>query len=119
MFQFPGLSSRQAGSVVFNYGGFPIRTSADQSLFATPRSLSQLTTSFVVSESQGIPHTLLFASYSSTVKGYLFCALMINYFCSLIYYYYYSSYVNELLGMSNIVTYQTRIRRSYFIAFVQ
>ena len=69
----------------FSMIGFPIRTSTDQSLFAAPRSFSQLITSFVVSESQGIPHTLLFASYSSTVKGYLFCALMINYFCSLIY----------------------------------
>jgi hypothetical protein len=34
----------------------------DQSLFAAPHSFSQLTTSFVVSESQGIPRTLLFAS---------------------------------------------------------
>ena len=44
--------------------GFPIRTSTDQSLFAAPRSFSQLTTSFVISESLGIPHTLLFASFS-------------------------------------------------------
>ena len=47
---------------VFNLPGCPIRTSTDHSLFATPRSFSQLTTSFVVSESQGIPHTPLFAS---------------------------------------------------------
>lgn len=39
--------------------GFPIRTSADQYLFAAPRSLSQLVTSFVASESQGIRHALL------------------------------------------------------------
>ena len=102
----------------FSMIGFPIRTSTDQSLFAAPRSFSQLITSFVVSESQGIPHTLLFASYSSTVKGYLFCALMINYFCSLIYYYYYSSYVNELLGTSNIFTYQTKSADPVFIACV-
>ena len=69
----------------FSMIGFPIRTSTDQSLFAAPRSFSQLITSFVVSESQGIPHTLLFASYSSTVKGYLFRTLMIKYFCSLNY----------------------------------
>jgi hypothetical protein len=42
--------------------GFPIRTSTDQRLFAPPRGLSQLITSFVVFESQGIPHTPLFAS---------------------------------------------------------
>ena len=34
--------------------GFPIRTSADHSLFATPRSFSQLTTSFFASWCQGI-----------------------------------------------------------------
>ena len=44
--------------------GCPIRTLTDLSSFATPRDFSQLTTSFVVSESQGIPRTLLFASYS-------------------------------------------------------
>ena len=37
--------------------GFPIRTSADHIEFANPRSLSQLITSFIASESQGIPHT--------------------------------------------------------------
>ena len=54
--------------MVFNHRGCPIRTSADQSSFATPRSFSQLTTSFVVSESLGIPHTLLFASYSYAIS---------------------------------------------------
>ena len=34
--------------------GFPIRKSTDQSLFATPRSLSQRTTSFIASQRQGI-----------------------------------------------------------------
>ena len=63
MFQFSGLPSL-AGLQVFNLQGCPIRTSTDQRSFATPRSFSQLTTSFVVSESQGIHHTLLFASYS-------------------------------------------------------
>ena len=41
--------------------GFPIRTSPDQSLFAAPRSLSQLTTSFIASQSLGIHHTPLIA----------------------------------------------------------
>ena len=34
--------------------GFPIRKSTDQSLFATPRGLSQRTTSFIASQRQGI-----------------------------------------------------------------
>ena len=45
---------------VFNIVGCPIRTHTDQKLFAPPRIFSQLTTSFVVSGSQGIPHALLF-----------------------------------------------------------
>jgi elongation factor P--beta-lysine ligase len=40
--------------------GFPIRKSTDQGLFATPRSLSQLITSFFANESQGIHHAPLF-----------------------------------------------------------
>ena len=39
--------------------GCPIRKSADQRVFAPPRGLSQLVTSFFASESQGIPHTPL------------------------------------------------------------
>ena len=39
--------------------GFPIRKSPDQSVFAAPRSLSQLTTSFVAYWCQGIHHALL------------------------------------------------------------
>nr|AOE10195.1 hypothetical protein [uncultured bacterium] len=63
MFQFPGFSLL-AQSHFFKMWGFPIRTSMDQRLFAPPHSFSQLTTSFVVSESLGIRHTLLFTSYS-------------------------------------------------------
>ena len=54
---------------VFNLPGCPIRTSTDHSSFATPRSFSQLTTSFVVSESLGIPRAPLFAS-KSLVPGH-------------------------------------------------
>ncbi len=36
--------------------GCPIRTSADQRAFAPPRGFSQLVTSFLASESPGIPH---------------------------------------------------------------
>ena len=39
--------------------GFPIRISSDQSLFATPRSFSQRTTSFIASRCQGIHQMLL------------------------------------------------------------
>ena len=61
MFQFPAFAISQ----VFYLTGCPIRTSTDQRLFAPPRSFSQLTTSFVASESLGIRHTLLFASFYS------------------------------------------------------
>jgi len=38
--------------------GCPIRISSDHGLFATPRSFSQLTTSFIASLSPGIHHSL-------------------------------------------------------------
>ena len=47
--------------------GFPIRISADHSSFATPRSFSQLTTSFFGSWCQGI-HPTLFLAWSSILK---------------------------------------------------
>ena len=66
MFQFPQLSPHTLfnsgmGPRTLLRGGFPIRKSPDQSLFATPRSLSQLTTSFIVFRHQGILHTPLVA----------------------------------------------------------
>ena len=48
-------------SMAIHHGGFPIRKSADQSLFAAPRSLSQLVASFFGSWCQGIHLMLLFA----------------------------------------------------------
>ncbi len=53
--------------------GCPIRKSPDQRLFAPPRSLSQLITSFIASESQGIPRTLLsnFLELSRYVSFYV------------------------------------------------
>ncbi len=62
MFQFTGLASDKVGYHVFNMVGFPIRISTDDKLFAPPRSFSQLVTSFIASESQGIRHTLLITS---------------------------------------------------------
>ena len=41
--------------------GYPIRKSPDQSVFAAPRSLSQLITSFFACWHQGIHHVLLVA----------------------------------------------------------
>jgi hypothetical protein len=61
-FSSPGSPPAHAGFQVFNLEGCPIRKSADRSLYAAPRSLSQLTTSFLVSESQGIHHAPLFTS---------------------------------------------------------
>ncbi len=64
MFQFPGFAFRFAAEYhAFSVVGFPIRKSADHGLFATPRSLSQLITSFIASESQGIPRTPLRTSF--------------------------------------------------------
>ena len=59
MFQFRGLAHLSVRKAI-NLTGSPIRKSSDQFLFANPRSLSQLTTSFVASKSLGIPHTPLF-----------------------------------------------------------
>ena len=53
------VCSRQVGYYIFNIVGCPIRTSTDHSVCATPRSFSQLITSFIVSESLGIRHTPL------------------------------------------------------------
>ena len=45
----------------FTVQGFPIRRSPDQSLFAAPRGLSQLATSFIACFCQGIHHAPLVA----------------------------------------------------------
>ena len=71
MFQFPGFA-HLAVYHGFTMVGCPIRTPADQFVFANPRSFSQLITSFFASESLGIPHTLLFTSIN-TLRTYL-CA---------------------------------------------
>ena len=49
--------------------GSPIRKSPDQFLFANPRSLSQLTTSFLAFGSQGILRSLFF-SFSRTIVNH-------------------------------------------------
>src|SRR6267154_4373163 len=68
MFQFPG-SAHLAVYHAFSVLGCPIRTPADQFLFADPRSFSQLITSFFASESLGIPHTLFLTSSFFKLKA--------------------------------------------------
>ena len=53
MFQFRGLAHLTMCQV-FYLTGCPIQKSPDQILFANPRSFSQLTTSFIGSQCQGI-----------------------------------------------------------------
>ena len=48
----------------FSILGCPIRKSADRIAFANPRSLSQLITSFIASESLGIPRVPLFTFFT-------------------------------------------------------
>ena len=60
MFQFPALASILDGWYSFRIPGCPIRRFTDQGLFAPPRDFSQLITSFIASESQGIRHAPFF-----------------------------------------------------------
>ena len=55
-FSSPRWPPDRAGCHPFRMTGCPIRRSADQRSFAPPRGFSQLITSFVASESQGIRH---------------------------------------------------------------
>ena len=57
----PYTISFMYGYIRSSYVGFPIQISADQGVFATPRSFSQLITSFVGSQCQGIRPALFFA----------------------------------------------------------
>ena len=65
MFQFPGFPSSaywfSRWYMVLHHMRSRIRISTDQGLFAAPRGLSQLITSFVGSRCQGILHMLFFA----------------------------------------------------------
>ena len=61
-FRFPPLFLILERDIPILFGmGFPIRTSPDQCMFATPRSLSQLTTSFIAYQCQVIHHEPLVA----------------------------------------------------------
>ena len=65
MFQFTGFPSIRYGLAYgwleFFQPGFPIQISPDRWIFAPPRSFSQLITSFIGSQCQGIHPALLFA----------------------------------------------------------
>ena len=93
MFQFPALASCYARCHSFRMTGCPIRKSSDQRSFAPTRSLSQLITSFIASESQGIRHAPLFTFFyrqgSFPLKGdepngsiYTFSSLLNFTFCT-------------------------------------
>ena len=82
MFQFPALASNLVGWLVFNQSGCPIRKSSDQGLFAPTRSLSQLITSFIASESQGIRHApLLTFSLTDNVWSIYTFSFNFTFFC--------------------------------------
>ena len=66
-FSSPGrCPGTRPGRRRFTPAGCPIRTPADQRSFAPPRSFSQLTASFVIPGSLGIPRTPFPASYACT-----------------------------------------------------
>ena len=65
MFQFPALAFHIVEWYLFKIPGCPIRKSADQRSFAPTRSLSQLITSFIASESQGIRHAPLLTFFQT------------------------------------------------------
>ncbi len=82
--------------------GCPIRKSADHIVRANPRSLSQLITSFIASESLGIRHTPLFSLlYFLHLIPYETRFTFLLYFSRLsILRYQLFQYVNELLSLN-------------------
>ena len=66
----------------FRVAGSPIRTPADLRLFAPPRGFSQLVTSFVASESQGIPRTPFLDFLVSSFNCKRFIRLILGFFLS-------------------------------------
>src|SRR5690606_29149265 len=61
---FSSARSRHYRRHTFSMTGCPIRKSTGQIAFANHRSLSQLITSFIASESLGIPRVLLFTFFN-------------------------------------------------------
>ena len=104
MFQFPTFASLTEWQA-FSLPGCPIRISRDQGLFAPPPGFSQLITSFVASESQGI-HRLPLLTFCITDTGSFFIAkienrvgliyLQLALFFSLLYFFEVVQYVKDL-----------------------
>ena len=74
-FSSPGLPLHQSRYQVFNLMGCPIRKSRDQRSFAPTPSLSQLVTSFIACESQGIRHAP-FITFSHKKLGRIYFQLL-------------------------------------------
>ena len=94
MFQFPTFAHASSVWCGRAAPGCPIRTSADQVVFADPRSFSQLITSFLASESQGILHMPFFAFFLS-----LLLEFSLFEFCSFLFVCF--QYVNDLSVENN------------------
>jgi hypothetical protein len=67
MFQFPGFTPRKRGPRPSVGWVSPFGNPRIKQLFAPPRGLSQLITSFIVFESQGIHHTPLFTFFNNNI----------------------------------------------------
>ena len=91
MFQFSGFALLSE-YYAFNIVGCPIRISPDQFVCADPRRFSQLITSFIASESLGIPHTPLFCLLYF-LEIYSLCESKL---CAFYFVCFLSQYVNEL-----------------------
>jgi hypothetical protein len=78
MFQFTGFSSRHVhvGIPRLHRGGLPHSDTCGSNHIADPRSFSQLIASFIVSESLGIHHTLLFAFFLGCLHRHLLVSMM-------------------------------------------
>ena len=84
--------------------GCPIRKSTDQVVCADPRSLSQLITSFVASESLGI-HRLPFSVFAPNVYYVLLlthagCILTYFYMLYVVFSFVFIKYVNDRLWLN-------------------
>ena len=76
MFQFPGFAPSFGRVTRLLVPGCPIRKSTDQWIFAPTRSLSQLITSFVASESQGILHVPFSPFFMTFLLGINRCHIL-------------------------------------------
>ena len=78
-FSSPGLLSPLRRVTRSPVTGCPIRKSTDQGIFAPPRGLSQLITSFIASESQGILHVPLSPFFMTFLSGINRCHILFSF----------------------------------------